>query len=334
MGISFSIHQSQAVGSGGGGLGCEHSNEHRGDCREVKFPMDRELPLKQRRPTRSLHRTADAAVEVHHCAASNDERFERPWKHKSDRMQPAIQPKENLVVNVLRVSLFLGLVLWSNTAGAAISKEELLQLVEKNVDPSLILSLVQKQCVGFDITPEVLLELSGKVPKEVLQAAIDCKSPADSKGTVSQAIGLSSAPAFDLAAVQTVAVIPLTLDGQVDDALTGVLVEELRLQKPRYKLIDPVEIAVHFEDKGSFNSSAPIKSLLAAARTVGAQAVLVGGGSSYRRFDDPAIRLDLKLVEVNQGKVLWSGGEKGISNFYSWQTAKKNAARNTVKILP
>jgi hypothetical protein len=42
----------------------------------------------------------------------------------------------------------------------------------------------------------------------------------------------------------------------------------------------------------------------------------------------------MKLVEVNQGKVLWSGGDKGVSNFYSWQTAKKNAARNTVKIMP
>ena len=238
------------------------------------------------------------------------------------------------MVNVARASFLCLLILWSSSASAAISKADLLKLVEEGVDPSLILSLVQKECVDFDITPDILLELSGKVPREVLQAAIDCKGPADSKGSVPQAIDLSSAPAIDLASIQTVAVVPLTLDGQVDDALTGVVVEELRSQRPRYKLVDPVEIAVHFEDKGSFNSSAPIKSLLAAARTVGAQAVLVGSGATYRRFDDPAIRLDLKLVEVNQGKVLWSGGDKGVSNFYSWQTAKKNAARNTVKILP
>lgn len=226
------------------------------------------------------------------------------------------------------------MLLLSSAANAAISKGDLLGLVEKNVDSGLILSLVQKECVDFDVTPGVLLELSGKIPKEILQAAIDCKSPADSKGSVSQAIDLATAPAFDITAVQTLAVIPLILDGQPDNALTGVVVEELRTQKARYKLIDSVEIAVHFEDKGSFDSNAPIKSLLAAARAAGAQAVLVGSGSSYRRFDDPAIRLDLKLIEVNQGKVLWSGGEKGVSNFYSWQTAKKNAARNTVKILP
>lgn len=238
------------------------------------------------------------------------------------------------MVKVVRASLLGALILWSSSASAAISKTDLLELVEKGVDSSLILSLIQKDCVDFDITPSVLLELTGKVPKEVLQAAIDCKSPADSKGSVSQAIDLASTPAFDLSSVQTLAIVPLTFDGQADDALTGVLVEELRAQKPRYKLVDSIEIAVHFEDKGSFNSSAPIKSLLAAARAVGAQAVLVGSGSSYRRFDDPAVRLDLKLVEVNQGKVLWSGGDKGVSNFYSWQTAKKNAARNTVKTLP
>jgi TolB-like protein len=237
-------------------------------------------------------------------------------------------------VNVARASLFGILFLWGSSANAAISKADLLGLVEKGVDQSLVLSLVQKECVDFDVTPSVLLELSGKIPKEILQAAIDCKAPADSKGSVPQAIDLASAPAIELSAVQTVAIIPLVLDGQVDEALTGVVVGELRSQKPRYKLIDSLEIAVHFEDKGAFSSNAPIKSLLAAARAVGAQAVLTGSGSTYRRLDDPGIRLDLKLIEVNQGKVLWSGGDKGVSNFYSWQKAKENAARNTVKILP
>jgi TolB-like protein len=242
--------------------------------------------------------------------------------------------EERSVVKAGKVLLFCAAVLWSRSSSAAISKNDLLALVDKKVDSNLILSLVQRDCVDFDVTPEVLLELSSKVPNEILQAAIACKSPADSKGNVSQAVDLASGPPLELTAVHTLAVIPLTLDGQLDNALTGVIVEELRSQKPRFKLIDPVEIAVHFEDKGSFTSDAPIKSLLAAARAVGAQAVLVGSGSSYRRFDDPAIRLDMKLVEVNQGKVLWSGGDKGVSNFYSWQTAKKNAARNTVKILP
>ena len=238
------------------------------------------------------------------------------------------------MVKAFGASLLSLSVLFVAPASAAISKADLLALIEKKVDQKLVLSLVQRDCVDFDITPDVLLELSDKVPSEIVQAAIDCKSPANSKGGVSEAISLSSAPPFTANDVQTVAVIPLTFDGQADPALTGVVVEELRSQKPRYKLVDPVELEVHFEDKGSFNSTAPIKSLLAAARAVGAQAVLVGSGSSYRRFDDPAVRLDLKLIEVNQGKVLWSGGDKGVSNFYSWQTAKKNAARNTVKALP
>lgn len=233
-----------------------------------------------------------------------------------------------------KVLLVCASILWSRSASAAITKADLLALAEKGVDSKLILSLVERDCVDFDITPDVLLELSSKVPDEIIQAAIACKSPADNKGSVPQAIDLSSAPPVELTALQTVAVIPLMLDGQLDNALTGVMIEELRSQKPRYKLIDPVEIAIHFEDKGSFNSDAPIKSLLAAARAVGAQAVLVGSGSSFRRFDDPAVRLDMKIVEVNQGKVLWSGGEKGVSNFYSWQTAKKNAARNMVGIMP
>lgn len=221
------------------------------------------------------------------------------------------------------------------TAEAApVSREQLLEMVESGVSPRVVLQLVERDCVDFEVTPEVLIELSASVPQEVLEAAIACRS-----GSAAAAFGRDRTeqpmePPLALGDVRVLAMIPATLDGHLEEGLTAAFVDALKTHKPRYTVVDPVELALHFEGEESFDASAPISSLLGAARGKGADALVLVTGTSYRRFDDPGIRLDVKIVEANQGKVLWTGGDKGVSNFYNKNAAMKNASRNTVKIMP
>jgi hypothetical protein len=124
------------------------------------------------------------------------------------------------------------------------------------------------------------------------------------------------------------------LDDAADAALTAAFVQQLRTRKPNYRVVDGLQLQIHFEDTGAFHSAAPIKSLLAAARAAGADGVIIGEANKYIAFDDYAIRLDVKLLEVNRGRVVWSDGAKGKSGLYSWQACKKHTARNVVKKLP
>lgn len=77
-----------------------------------------------------------------------------------------------VVTSVALVS-FLAL---ARTGSAAVSKKQLLAMVEQKVDSVLILQLIQRDCVDFSVTPEVVIELSPIVPKEILQAVIACRS--------------------------------------------------------------------------------------------------------------------------------------------------------------
>jgi hypothetical protein len=60
-------------------------------------------------------------------------------------------------------------------AAAEVSRDQLLDMVQKGVDTGLIVSLVEKDCVSFDVTADNLVELSARLPREVLQAASDCR---------------------------------------------------------------------------------------------------------------------------------------------------------------
>jgi len=66
-------------------------------------------------------------------------------------------------------------------AGAAPSEpldlDRLLELLASDLDVDVIASLVEKDCVTFEVTSENVRELSDKLPKPVLQAAIECATP-------------------------------------------------------------------------------------------------------------------------------------------------------------
>lgn len=229
------------------------------------------------------------------------------------------------------------------TSPAPLSKVQLIELAQKKVDTELIVELITRDCIDFTVDATVVLELSGVVPKPAIEAAIRCtadsrslKSATSPPGTsaVTEEIALSDLPPLTLKKIKRISIIPLILDGTPDEALTSAFVSQMRQRKPAYETVDEVQLKIHFENTGAFHSNAPFKSLLAAARAERVDAILIGTGYSYRAFDDFAIRLDVKLLEVNRGKVLWTGGARGKSGLYSWQACKKHTARNVVKKMP
>lgn len=242
------------------------------------------------------------------------------------------------------LGLLLLLGCWSVDSRAAVSKDQLLRLVESNIEDHLIVALILKDCVDFEVDADALLELGGRVPAEVLNAAIACGVQSDEMGSSTARSGTKSTvadialpekPALTLKAVKRIAVIPVVVNGGADPAFTGALIEKLSKRQDRYDLVDPFALAVHFEDTGSFHSNAPIKSLLAAARSQKADAILLSTGSLFRGGllgIDPGARLDARLVEVNRGEVLWSLGVQALGAH--WQDAKGDVSRKLAKQIP
>ena len=62
---------------------------------------------------------------------------------------------------------------------APVSKAQLLSMAQEKVDPKVILAIVERDCIDFEVDAGNVSELSRLLPPEVLQAAIACrKTPA------------------------------------------------------------------------------------------------------------------------------------------------------------
>lgn len=73
-------------------------------------------------------------------------------------------------------SLALALAVVSAAAGGTpVSRAQIQDMLQKRVDVSLIVSLIEKDCVDFEVTGANLADLSAEMPQAVLKAAIDCR---------------------------------------------------------------------------------------------------------------------------------------------------------------
>lgn len=66
------------------------------------------------------------------------------------------------------------IVLSMGSLWGQMTKLELFELVDKQVDPAVIISLVTRQCVAFELDGEAVVELAGKLPADILKAVVDC----------------------------------------------------------------------------------------------------------------------------------------------------------------
>lgn len=218
-----------------------------------------------------------------------------------------------------------------------LSRAQLLELLDKKVDPQLVLDLVKRDCVSFDIDVATVVELSQNVPTPILQAAMDCrehKAVIDPSTRAAAAAPVpESLPALTLPEIKRVAIKLVTLDGVPDAGITSYLIAQVRSRKPGWEVIEPTQLQLSLEAANG-TSSAPLSTLLAAARRAGADAILLSDGSYYSVMRAPGVSLHVQLLEVNQGNILWSADGASKGGGFSDQNAKHMAVRSTVRKLP
>lgn len=61
-----------------------------------------------------------------------------------------------------------------STAWAQISKNQLFEMSDKGIDESIIVSMVQTNCVNFELNGNNVVELSQRVTPEILRTVVDC----------------------------------------------------------------------------------------------------------------------------------------------------------------
>ena len=94
----------------------------------------------------------------------------------------------------------------TSDARRPVSLPLLLELLDQKLDEELLVALIEKDCVAFDVTAENVAELSRRLPKRVLQAATDCRrrmDPKDASPSSSQAPPLSGSPSQSPSPVRT-----------------------------------------------------------------------------------------------------------------------------------
>jgi hypothetical protein len=232
--------------------------------------------------------------------------------------------------------VLLSLLTAGTAAAEPLSKAQLLDLIGKNVDSQLVLDLVKRDCVAFEVDAATLIELSQKVPTPILQAAMDCRkrqAVVDPATRASTGNGAEEVAPLALREVKKVAVAEVILAGGSDAGITSYLIEQVKARKPSWDLIDPAQLQLSIEATGGV-SGAPLSNLLAAARRAGAHAVLLGNGSYYNVMGAPGVALHLRLLEVNRGKVLWSTDGESKGGGFSTENAKHMAVRSATRKLP
>jgi hypothetical protein len=98
----------------------------------------------------------------------------------------------------MRVLKFLASLCLCGALFGQLDKNQLLELVQKQVDHVVILDLVKSNCVSFELDATLLVELSSALPTPILQAVLDCKGvgKANASPALEGLAGRPSARAF------------------------------------------------------------------------------------------------------------------------------------------
>lgn len=237
------------------------------------------------------------------------------------------------------------LVVFAHASFAAepIGRQTLLDLAEAEVDPSLIQRLVERDCVAFEIDAEALLELAPRLPREILDAAMSCRdaprektSPppcaADAPAPLAEAA--SERPGYDLSELRRVALVPLVHEGVADEALTEAFRDETLRRGVTFELLDAGVLASAVPAGAAVDSDAPLDTLLPLARAAGAQALFVGSATTRSVVGNPALHVQVRLLETEHGHVLWQGEGAAQGGAFAPDQRRRIAARNALRRLP
>ncbi len=247
------------------------------------------------------------------------------------------------IVSCLLISASL---LVATTAEAALSRTEVDELIKRKVDRSVLMSLVAKYCVDFEIDDGVRKGFGSRVDAELLNAMIACRSvaPRMAAETSAPAAGAavpSALPRPTLPSPPPVApggvryaVAPILVDGEIDLEATSLLYDRLREHVAPTQVVDPFTLGLHFGKTEGFHAGAPIDELLAAARAAGATEIVIAKAHTYKQFQDYGVRIEADLVTVDDGAEAWSDRGRGTSGNRSWSAAKKRAIIDLLRKLP
>ncbi len=155
------------------------------------------------------------------------------------------------------------LVLWSTLAFGQITKEQIYELVDKRVDASIIVTMIQQNCISFEADGATVVELSTRVPGEVLKAVVDCnsvaidssevQSPAAAKAAAETTTTASSTERFSLDAFRVHPYITFVMSS--NKSSYNALEVELRLIDSSRPNSEPII----FRHKGQANEDGEIR---------------------------------------------------------------------------
>ncbi len=138
--------------------------------------------------------------------------------------------------------------------------------------------------------------------------------------------------AYDISEVRKVAVYYFTSGDNTDTFLTSLFLKQFRKRRKPHELIDPYQLAVQPQRDGEpFHPAGMLDALFEEASQHSAQAIIVGVGKWY--MNRRAFRLEVRLIEIREGKVLWQAtGASGLA--ISGPSAKREVVRKTLRSYP
>ncbi len=236
----------------------------------------------------------------------------------------------------------------ARSAAQPLSRQQVLELVEKGVAEDLVRSLVACACVDFVVDEASLVELRRELPAAVVAAMIECRGgtaarpegdgapPATLPGAASATPLTPPAPRPSAQSpLGVVAVAPIVLDGESDPELTTYLIDQARARRPSWTLLDAPQLALATERPEAAGERIDAPATRDAARELGAQAMLlVQGRTGTSAMGSTEVLLELRLVALDGGALLWSASGSSEGSGLTRKHAARLAVRAALKKLP
>jgi len=148
-------------------------------------------------------------------------------------------------------------------------------------------------------------------------------------------VATETAPgAYNISEIRKVAVTYFTSGGRTDTFLTSLFLDEFRERQPVHELIDPYQLSFQPMDGERFHQTGMLPELLKEAEQLSAQAIIIGVGKWYGP-GNPGLgfRLEARLIEVREGKVLWQAAIASGPSF-SGPKAKGEVVKKALRSYP
>jgi hypothetical protein len=190
-------------------------------------------------------------------------------------------------------------------------KAKLLELVSKGVAEPVVLQLVARDCVDFEVTVDVALELTTSVPASILQAIIACReSMAERAPVVAKADGSRPELGERILEDDSILVAPFTGSAEFRTLAADTIVTEitswegLRVVQPETADSSRTTLATSREGALTITEARVI------GVSAGARYALLGDINTYQGKGTLNAIATLRIIDVKSGEVLATSQKK------------------------